>query len=97
MGKFTDWSRVNVWFERRLNIQALSAGPPLLVAEGDELTCPRAHGIVRGCVGRDSVVAETDSQVTLCVELEPGELLVGADFVDEGGVGMQVHRVHAEH
>ncbi len=68
-----------------------------LAAEGDEFTCPRAHDVVCDCVGRDDVVAETDSPVALRVELEPGELLVGADLVDGGGIGLQVYRVHAEH
>ena len=64
---------------------------PSLAAKGNELSCPWAHGAVRRGVGRNGVVAETYAQVTLRVELETGELLVWADLVAGGGVGLQVH------
>ncbi len=73
--------------ERRLSIHTLP----------NKLSCPWAHGVVRHGLGRNGVVAKTYAQVTLRVELETGELFVRADRVDGGGVGLQVHRVHAKH
>ena len=62
-----------------------------LTTESNELTCPWAHGVLRHNVGRNGVVTKTNAQVTLRVELETGELLVWADLVDGGGVGLLVH------
>jgi hypothetical protein len=81
--------------ERRLIIHTLRGAS--LAAEGNELAYPWIHGVVRHGVGCNGVVAETYTHVTLRVELETGELLVWANLVDGGGVGLQVHRVYVKH
>ncbi len=60
------------------------------------MTCPRTCGVARGCVRCDGVVVETDSQIALRAELEPGKLLAGIEFVDGRGVRLQARRVHAK-